>query len=161
MDTFNKWLECVYNETDFGRSIAMFLSGVVGLIVYLTTNDVVIAVFSAIIAFPISRILSAAWHEKFVRKKKRRLQSEQAKQIFEQLSEEEKAVIQAFVESGSCVLTWSQANRLPISSNAIESLIQREALWTSVTADGIRETFNLNTSLFNVGLLEWKANSTN
>jgi hypothetical protein len=160
MDTLDKWVERVYTETDFGRSVAMFVSGVVGLCVYLTTNDVVIAVFSVIITFPISRLLSTTLHEKFVRKKKRRLKVEEAEQTYKQLSEDEKAVIQAFVQSGSCVLTWSQTNRLPILLNGIESLIQRGAMWSSVTADGMRETFNLDISLFNVALLDRKANST-
>lgn len=156
MGAIDKWAERVYTETDFGRSVATFVSGVIGLIVYLTTNDVVIAAFSAIIAFPVSRIISAALHERFMRKKKRRLETEETQQTYEQLSEEEKAVVQVFIESGGCVLTWSQTNRLPISSTGIESLIQREAMWTSMTADGMRETFNLDPSLFNVGLLKQK-----
>jgi len=157
MDAIDKWAERVYTETDFGRSVATFVSGVIGLIVYLTTNDVVIAAFSAIIAFPISRLVSATLHERLMRKKKRRIEAEEAEQTYAQLSEEEKAVIQAFVESGGCVLTWSQTNRLPISSNGIESLIQREVMWTSMTADGMRETFNLATTLFNVGLSKQNA----
>jgi hypothetical protein len=39
-------------------------------------------------------------------------------------------------------------NNQPVSSAAIESLIQRELLWTSITADGMRETFALDTEIF-------------
>lgn len=158
MDTIDKWAERVYTETDFGRSVATFVSGVIGLIVYLSTNDVVVAAFSAIIAFPVARLVSAAQHERFMRKKNQRMERENAENTYAQLSDEEKEVIQAFVQAGGCVLTWSQTNNMPISSNAIDSLIQRELLWTSVTADGMRETFNLEPSLFNVGIAKKGSN---
>ncbi|MGB5677906.1 MAG: hypothetical protein WBN36_08900, partial [Gammaproteobacteria bacterium] len=69
MKSIEKWAERVYAETDFGRSIAISVSGSVGLALYLTTNDWVIAAFSTIITFPIIRIISTGINEKFERKK--------------------------------------------------------------------------------------------
>ena len=58
MKSLEKWADRVYSENDFGRSIATSLSGTIGLIVYLVTDDWVSAAFSAIISFPIIRIIS-------------------------------------------------------------------------------------------------------
>ncbi len=160
MDTLEKWAERVYSETDFGRSIATFVSGVIGLVVYLFSDDVVIAAFSSLIAFPVSRLISASLHERFMRSRERRIERQEAENAYDSLSEEEKEVVQAFVGAGGCVLTWTQANNLPISGNAIDSLVQREMLWPSVTVDGMRETFNLDPMLFTIGLAKNKSNES-
>ena len=57
-----------------------------------------------------------------------------------------------FVDSGGCVLTWTQMNNSCASQNGVESLIRRGLLSTSVTADGMRETFVLDPNLFGIGL---------
>lgn len=49
-------------------------------------------------------------------------------------------------------MTWGQFNRSKISSSAVETLIQRELLSTSVTADGMTETFVLDVCLFDAGV---------
>lgn len=152
METINKWVERVYTETDFGRSVATFVSGIIGLTTYLAIGDPVIAAFSAIIAFPLCRLVSASLYERFMQKKKQKSERQKAEYAYDNLSEEERDVVQAFVKVGGCVITWNQANKLPISSNAIDSLVQRELIWTSVTVDGMRETFNLDPTIFTVGL---------
>jgi len=53
-----KWADRVYAETDFGRSVATSGAGVIGLLIYLSYNDWVIAAFSTIIAFPVIRLIS-------------------------------------------------------------------------------------------------------
>ena len=63
----------------------------------------------------------------------------------------EKEVIRAFVNAGGSVLTWPQMNNQTVSFASIESLIQREVLWTSMSADGMRETFALNSAIFDIG----------
>jgi len=41
-------------------------------------------------------------------------------------------------------------NNQAVSSAAVESLIQREVLWTSMMADGMRETFALDSNIFDI-----------
>jgi ABC-type multidrug transport system fused ATPase/permease subunit len=150
MKSIEKWVDRVYDETDFGRSIATSLSGLVGLAVYLVTNDWVIAVFSTSIAFPIFRIISTGIDEKLERKKKRKINEENAQVTYDRLSNEEKEVINSYVTAGGSVLTWEQMNKQVVSFSAIESLLQREVLWTSTTADGLTETFALDSNIFDI-----------
>ncbi len=150
MKTIEKWAERIYAENDFGRSVATSLAGAIGLVVYLFVNDWVIAAFSTIISFPIIRIVSTGINEKVERRKKRNIDKENARHIYEVLSDEEKEVINSYVRAGGSVLTWGQMNNQAVSSAAVESLIQREILWTSMTADGMRETFALDSNIFDI-----------
>jgi len=149
--TIEKWADRVYAETDFGRSIATSGAGVIGLIIYLSFNDWVVAAFSTIISFPIIRLISTGLHEKVDRNKKRAIEREEAESIYNRLSDGEKEVIQAFVKAGGSVLTWPQMDNQEVTLASIESLIQRKVLWTSVTADGMRETFALDSAIFDIG----------
>lgn len=152
MNSIEKWAERVYAETDFGKSIATSLAGVVGLAIYLLLADWAIAAFSAVIFFPVARLTATAIHTRIAHNAQLRERHSNAEHIFDTLSNEEQAVVAEFVRAGGCVLTWSQTNQSPISSSAIESLIQRNVLSTSVTADGMRETFVLDTALFDIGV---------
>lgn len=134
-----------------GRSIATSVAGVVGLSVYLLSSDWVIALFSAVIAFPIVRLVATGFHARAVRRAQGQMALEEAERIYDRLSEHEKTVVQAFVQSGGSVLTWGQVNQLGLPGNGIESLIQRELAWTSMTADGMKETFAIDSALFDVG----------
>jgi hypothetical protein len=154
MSDFDKWIERIYGETDFGRAVATSVAGAVGLITYLAVDDWVIAVFSAVIVFPIARLSSSGLYERMRRASSRRIDAERAVDAYSKLSDEERKVVLAFVQCGASVLTWSQVNSLDISASAIESLIQRDLLGTSMTADGMRETFVMNTDLFDAGLSE-------
>ena len=151
MNAVEKLAERIYIETDFGRSIATTLAGIIGLGVYLAYGDWVIAAFSSVISFPIVRLIASGLHEKATRKKIRRAEREEAEYRYGQMSADEKDVVQYFVEQGGCVLTWSQVNNSPLNTTAIESLIQRDLLSTSVTADGMRETFVLDAAMFDAG----------
>ena len=155
MKSIEKWADRVYSEEDFGKGIATSLSGVVGLVVYLFSNDWVISAFSAIIAFPIFRIVASSFNEKYKRKNARKIEEENAKYTFETLTEEELEVIKSFVHAGGSVLTWNQVNKLSVHTATIESLIQRELVWTSVTADSMTETFALDTNVFNLGVKKY------
>lgn len=159
MSTIEKWAERVYAETDFGRSIATSLSGILGLAVYLYFSDWVIAAFTSIIFFPVVRLVASAIHARVSRNAVRRAKRNDVKSIFSSLSEEEKSVVFEFVGAGGCVITWSHMNNLAVSGPAIESLIQRELLSTSMTADGMRETFVLDTTLFDVGVSHAKTHT--
>ena len=158
METIEKWAERVYAETDFGRSVATSIAGILGLVIYLIFKDWVIAAFSSIISFPIIRLISTGLHEKATRHKNRVIEREESEHKFHQLSVDEKEVVGAFVKAGGSVLTWSQMNKLPLSSASIESLIQREIIWTSMTADGMRETFVLDSAIFDIGNEKLKLN---
>tara|TARA_B110000196_G_C21092808_1_gene638428 strand:+ start:55 stop:540 length:486 start_codon:yes stop_codon:yes gene_type:complete len=148
MKSIEKWADRVYAENDFGRSVATSLAGLLGLVIYLLTNDWVIAAFSTLIAFPVVRLISTGINEKIERKKQRNISKESSLHKYEKLSAEEKVVVASYVKAGGSVLTWGQMNNEPVSSAAIESLIQRELLWSSMTADGMRETFALDTEIF-------------
>ena len=57
-------------------------------------------------------------------------------------------------------MTWTRFNRINLSSSAIESLIERELLNTSVTADGMTETFVLDVSIFDAGIRKLRKEET-
>ena len=151
MNSIEKWADRVYAETDFGRSIATSIAGVAGLMVYLVWRDWAIAAFSSIIIFPIVRIVGASIHDKIQRRHAGQIAQEHAEARYNNLSDHEKCVVQAFVQQGGCVLTWSHMNQLEVSGPAIESLIQRDLLSTSTTADSMRETFVLDPAIFDIG----------
>ncbi|MFB2657926.1 hypothetical protein [Shewanella xiamenensis] len=150
MKTVEKWADRVYAENDFGRSIATSIAGLIGLTVYLLAKDWVISAFASIITFPIIRIVASNFNEKVDRNKKRKVAKEEMENLYNKLSSDEKNVIQSFVNLGGSVLTWSQMDSLELPSSGVESLIQREILWTGYTADGTRETFVLDTNIFDV-----------
>ena len=158
MNSIEKWADRVYSETDFGRSVATSVAGIIGLVVYLIFNDWVVAAFSSIISFPIIRIVSTLLHEKATRRAKCKIEHEEAAHIYDRLSDDEKEVVLAFVRAGGSVLTWSQVNNSSLSRSSIESLIQRDVLWTSITADGMRETFAINSAIFDIGQERAKLN---
>jgi hypothetical protein len=159
MSTIEKWAERVYGETDFGRSVATSLSGVLGLVIYLYAKDWVIAAFVSVICFPLLRLAATAIHTRVARGSASRARKSDAEHIYKCLSDEERLVISEFVKAGGCVLTWHQTNNSPMSSAAIESLMQRDLLSTSVTADGMRETFVLDPALFDVGVSHTRTQS--
>ena len=108
-----------------------------------------VAGFVTIIVFPIGRILASAIHSHWNQSRERNRSMEQLKDLVDTLGREERAVIQAFVWHGGSVITWGECNRSPHFSPAgIESLINRDLMHASVTADGMTETFALDTQLF-------------
>jgi len=128
VSTIDEWIERLYGETDFGRSVGTSLSGIIGLVMYLKSRGRVIAVFSSIIAFPIFRVIAAGLHERATRRCNRRIEREEAEHIYNRLSDDEKEVVFAFVRAGGSVLTWSKVNQLSLPGPAVESLMQR-ILW--------------------------------
>ena len=148
-----RWAERIYRESDFGRGIATTVTGVAGLVTYLYWNDFVLAAFAAIIIFPAARISADAIHSQFSRWRERRERRGQTVELFEKLSWEERNVVEGFVWIGGSVVTWGESNRLDHFSVAgIESLINRDLLHRSVTADGMTETFVLDTLLFDYAM---------
>ncbi|MCD8478221.1 MAG: superinfection exclusion B family protein [Sulfurospirillum sp.] len=106
--------------------------------------------FLSIITFPIVRIISTSLNEKINLYAMQRKQKKLSEYTYNRLSSGEKEVIQAFVTAGGTALTYSHVNSLELSAPAIETLIQREIIWSSMTADGMRETFALDTEIFDI-----------
>jgi hypothetical protein len=151
-----KWAERVYSETNFGRSVGTSLAGTLGLGIYLKFGDWVIAAFTSVIFFPLARLSASALHERVSRRSRQRAETESTEHVYNSLSDDEQTVVSVFVDSGGCVITWDQMNNSSASATGVESLIQRGLLSTSVTADGMRETFVLDSNLFGVGLRRFR-----
>lgn len=148
MKSIDKLLEKLYEETDVARSVATSLAGIAGLAVYLLTHDWVVALFSWLIVFPLARLIAATIHTKRSRRIALRDADTEAEELYGRLSAGEKEVVQAFVTAGGTVMTWSHMNSLSLPGPSVESLVHRALLSTSVTADGMRETFVLDPQLF-------------
>jgi hypothetical protein len=152
--SFDRWAERIYSENDVGRSIATAAAGAAGLVVYLTVRDWVVAAFSAIIIFPLVRLVSTAVQSKLKATIAQRTAQDHASKSFQKLTDQEHQVVQAFVEAGGCVLTWSHVNQLHLPYTAIESLIQRGVLTTSMAADSMTETFVLDSVVFDASVAQ-------
>ena len=146
----NEWANKIYDEEDFGRSISTTLSGIVGLTTYLQSKDWVLSLFITVIVFPLLRLIASAAHTRWKETKKQQLQAQEAQKTFENFSPEERKVLKAFVDAGGAALTWSQVNRANIAVSAVESLKLRGILDTSVTSDGMTETFVMETEVFDM-----------
>ena len=145
----DKWIERIYGETDFGANIAIGAAGGAGLAMYLYGQDVAVAGFVAIIAFPTVKVLASAAHSNWNESREQRRTRHQLEKLFDNLGREEKAVVQAFVWHGGSVIRWAECNRSQhFSSAGIESLMNRGLVREAVTADGMKETFVLDTELF-------------
>ncbi len=151
MKVIDKWAERIYSENDFGRNVATSSSGLVGLVLYLLTSDIAIAGFSALILFPVVRILASSANRKSEHLAKLKAQEDGVQKLYDRLSTEEKNVVSVFVKAGGSVMTWGQINKSHAHFSAIESLMQRGLLHTSITADGFTETFVLDQDIFDIG----------
>jgi hypothetical protein len=152
MKSIDKLVEKLYEETDVARSVATSFAGVAGLSVYLITRDWVVALFAWLIVFPLARLIAAAIHAKRIKRAIRRDADTEAEELYSRLSASEKEVVQAFVTAGGAVMTWSHMNSLSLTGPSIESLMHRGVLSTSMTADGMRETFALDPPLFDAAV---------
>jgi len=161
MKSIDKLVDKLYSETDFARSIATSLSGSIGLALYLWRHDWVVAAFSAIIAFPLLRLSAGALHEQRVASKEKVNRAKEALELYSRLSDAEQEVVDTFARIGGAVLTWSQVNDLALNGPAVESLMQREMLRTSMTADLMSETFVLDHGLFEAGVAKLRGAPSN
>lgn len=152
MEIIEKWIKRIYTEKDFGKLIALSLSVISGLITYLLTEDWMIVAFSIIILLSVIRIIviSTGIDEKMKLRRQRNADREKALQVYEALTNEEREIVGIYVKAGGSVLTWKQMNKQDVSAAPIESLIQRKLIWTSVTADGMTETFALDSNIFDI-----------
>ena len=156
VNTISGWFARIYGEDDFGRNVATSAAGVIALATYLAFRDWVIAALAIVITFPIARLAATELHDRRTRHAEARSSKEDAKRLWDQLSAEEQQVVGAFVLAGGCVLTWGQMNKATVAKTAVESLVARGLLGTSVMVDGFGETFVLDPDLFDAGQLHWE-----
>ena len=146
-----KWdwiVRAIYSEEDFGRSVATTVAGIVGLVVYTISGDWVVAIFGAVIAFPVCRVVASAAHARLKRKYAESRKRAEAEAMMSSFSSEEREVLRSFVRAGGACVSWSQANTLPFPRPALNSLMARGVLHTSVMEDGMTESFVLDVDLF-------------
>ncbi len=151
---FEKWATRIYQEEDFGRSISTTTSGLIGLIVYLNSNDWVLSGFVLIIVFPLFRILASFLHHFFKNQFGTINEIKRIQKEFEKFSIEEKEVLKAFANAGGATLSLSLIKRqgIILHDAGVNSLFQRNILSHSVTADGISEALSIDLDVFNLAL---------
>jgi hypothetical protein len=149
---WGKLIAAIYVEQDFGRSIATTMAGVVGLAAYLFSSDWVIALFAAIIAFPVCRVVSSALHSRWKQKHAELIKRLQAEELFRRFSPEERQVIEFFVRAGGACVSWSYVNNSehPFPRPALNSLMARDIVHTSVMEDGMTESFVLDIDTYDM-----------
>jgi hypothetical protein len=119
-------------------------------VIYIKWREWVIAAFIAVILFPLIRISASAAHSRWKEARRGRLQFRDVQKRFERFSAEERLVLKVFVEAGGAVVTWRQMNKANVSMSAVESLKLREVLESSVTLDGMAETFVIEPEIFDL-----------
>ena len=144
----NELLKRIVDASDPGWLISIGLAGVAWLSMYMAWEDWWGGALVAVITFAFARPLLSWWNEKREGKRTK----DRVREEFERLSREEKGVVQAFVWHGGSVMTWAECEQWPDCTRAgIESLMNRGRIHASVTADGMRETFVLDSELFDYG----------
>ncbi len=143
-----KLFDRVYAEKDFSINVAIFVAGLAGMSCYLVLHDSVLTLFAFIISFPIVKIIAGGWHQRLMARKGKVTAEQQLAALYDSLTDSEKDVVQHFVAHGGAVMTWGQMNQLDDPQTGVESLARRGLLCTSVSVDGMRETFGLDLTLF-------------
>lgn len=149
---FEEIVTKIYGETDFARSFATASAGVVGLLTYLESRDAVIAAFAAVIVFPIVRVGSHSLHSAWIARTAKRTTEAERLELLGKLSEEERKILRFFVVAGGACVSWGYVNssKLSFPRPALNSLIARGLVHTSVMEDGMTESFVLDTELFDI-----------
>lgn len=98
---YEKLFTAIYAEEDLGRSVAIAVAGVAGLVVYQLSSDWVTAAFSAIILFPLARVVATAIHSRWKSKRSEVAQLISAESEFKRFSPEERQILEFFVHHGA------------------------------------------------------------
>lgn len=149
----SQWLEKVYGEDDFGRSIAIAISGAIGLTTYLLLSDPIISLFSLVIAFPIFRLIASALRSKWEIKSTEKKKTKEIKGYFNNFSVEELEVIREFVRHGGCVLSFRtiDGQNISLPDTGVNSLMQRGVLEiTFLPPDCVTEGMILDIEVFDM-----------
>jgi hypothetical protein len=149
---WNKLIATIYAEQDFGRSIATTIAGVVGLATYLFSLDWVIAVFAAVIAFPVCRVVASGLYSRWKHRHAEIVRQIQREAMFQRFSPQERQILEFFVRAGGVCVSWGYVNKskYPFPRPAINSLMVRGLASTSVMEDGMSESFVLDIDTFDM-----------
>lgn len=151
-----KLFDKIYAEKDFSINVAIFVAGLAGMSCYLVLHDSVLTLFAFIISFPIVKIIAGGWHQRLMARKVKGVAEQQLVALYDSLTDSEKYAVQHFVAHGGAVMTWGQINRLDDPQTGVESLARRGLLCTSLSVDGLQETFELDLTLFTFAY-RWQA----
>ena len=146
---FDRWVERIYTESDFGRSIATTGAGVAALATYLYWSDWWVSLCVGIIVFPVGKIGASAFHSHRVQTREKTRGRERMSDLLENLGREEKAVVQEFVWHGSKFVSMQESHELPnFASDGIDSLVSRKLVSVTGYSEGTREGYVLDTEMF-------------
>lgn len=151
----DKWAERIYQEEDFGKNVSTTISGLLGLIVYLLTDDFALAALITIITFPVVKILSNILRNRHL-KKREAIESENARKemdnIVRNLTNQERRVIHEFVKYKSSVMSdkYIKMNSVFLPDGAVKSLIERSFLTEQTFLSGSYD-LKLNVVIFEAG----------
>jgi hypothetical protein len=143
-------IKTVYSENDFSRSIATTTAGISGLLTYIWKGDWVISAFTAMIVFPITRIIADTIHANWVSRHEKVESESKLREQFDRFYPDEKEILRFFVLAGGACVSWGfvDKSRLPFPRPALNSLMQRGIVHTSVMEDGMTESFVLDVDVF-------------
>jgi len=149
---YEKLITAIYAEEDLGRSVATAVAGVAGLVAYRLSSDWVVAFFSAVILFPLARVIATALHSRWKVRRSETTQALRAEAEFNMFSLQERQILEFFVRKGGCCVSWGEVNRseFPFPRTALNSLMERGVVRTSVMEDGMTEAFALNVDTFDI-----------
>lgn len=149
---FEEIVAKIYDETDFARSLATAFAGVAGLTIYLWKHDAVIAAFAAVIVFPVVRLGSHTLRTSWIARATVRAKEAHSQELLAKLSEQEKDILRFFVAAGgACVsLGYVNSSKMAFPRPALNSLMARGLVQTSVMEDGMTESFVLDTEMFDI-----------
>lgn len=153
-----KVIDKIYSETDLEKSISTSFSGIISLLIYLKTNNVIIAVFALIIIFPIFRVFASYIDNKIKIKLSQKKKLQDDIQYIDKFTEDEKTVIKAYINNGGTLMTWNKINNLNLPRSGVESLIQREIIYSTMTGDVMHEAFAIDTTVFDMFNWYYKTN---
>jgi hypothetical protein len=157
-----KWdelIRTVYSDNDFSRSIATTVAGISGLLTYLWKGDWVISAFTAMIVFPVTRVIADTIHADWVSSHEKIKNESKLKEQFDRFSPEEKMILGFFVKAGGACVSWGFVNKsdIPFPGPALNSLMQRGIVHTSVMEDGMTESFVLDIVVFDHALQHFQS----
>lgn len=147
-----KLITAIYAEEDPGRSVATAVAGIGGLMAYRLSLDWVVAFFSAVILFPLARVIATAAHSRWKAKRSEATQAAKTEAEFNSFSLQERQILEFFVRQGGCCVSWGAVNssEFPFPRAALNSLMERGIVRTSVMEDGMTEAFALHVDTFDM-----------
>ena len=116
----NKILEKIYSEKDINTNISIFVGSCIALPIYIKTKDPYLSLVFFVGVFSLTKVFSKILVKKFYEKYEKKLK-------INSFSEQEKNIINIFVNKGTSFLIYSDIinNQENIFGDAFESLHHR------------------------------------